>query len=318
VAPRAAESLVTFKSGTVTVVLAFMLTVAGCTASGNSSVSHGPRHSVSIHKPRHHHRHKRPHRPHRSGDRREKPGHHRDKPGHHRHPRLGEPHNKPARRAPRRTHSRTLVARRLPPALPARDVPRRSLTPGVVLTTNTARVCVSGYSARVRDVPSSESEAAYARYGVPHIPYKHEVDHLISLELGGSNSMRNLWPEPYAGRWGARTKDVLENKLHELVCSGALSLPRAQHMEATNWIAAYKKYIGAAPAPQPAPKPSREPRPTRPAPISGSCEPGYSPCLPVTSDLNCDDLSSAQTPVRVTGSDPYGLDADGDGYGCDS
>ena len=52
------------------------------------------------------------------------------------------------------------------------------------------------------------------------VPYQHEVDHLISLELGGSNAIRNLWPEPYAGRWGARTKDVLENRLHDLVCEG--------------------------------------------------------------------------------------------------
>ncbi len=39
-----------------------------------------------------------------------------------------------------------------------------------------------------------------------HIPYAHEVDHLVSLELGGSNDIRNLWPEPSAGRWGARTR----------------------------------------------------------------------------------------------------------------
>jgi hypothetical protein len=87
----------------------------------------------------------------------------------------------------------------------------------------------------------------YARYGVAHVPYAHEVDHLISLEVGGSNAITNLWPEPYAGRWGARTKDVLENRLHDLVCSGALSLQRAQHQEATNWVAAYKRYVGGTP-----------------------------------------------------------------------
>jgi 5-methylcytosine-specific restriction endonuclease McrA len=26
-----------------------------------------------------------------------------------------------------------------------------------------------------------------------------EVDHLISIELGGSNDQHNLWPEPYQG-----------------------------------------------------------------------------------------------------------------------
>jgi len=50
---------------------------------------------------------------------------------------------------------------------------------------------------------------------------------------------------------------------------------------------------------------------------SSSCEPGYSPCLPVTGDLNCDDVAADKKPVKVTGSDPYGLDRDGDGMGCE-
>ena len=111
-----------------------------------------------------------------------------------------------------------------------------------------AQICVPGYSSSVRNVPTSESDAVYARYGVEHVPYTHEVDHLISLEVGGSNSIKNLWPEPYAGRWGARTKDVLENKLHDLICSGQLALRKAQHQEATNWGAAYRRYVGGTPS----------------------------------------------------------------------
>jgi hypothetical protein len=52
--------------------------------------------------------------------------------------------------------------------------------------------------------------------------------------------LTNLWPEPYAGRWGARTKDVLEDRPHDRVCSGQLSLTFAQHIEATNLVAAYR------------------------------------------------------------------------------
>jgi hypothetical protein len=133
-------------------------------------------------------------------------------------------------------------------SVPAVDMPDRKLTPGMALPVTAAQVCSSGYAGRARNVPSSEKEAVYARYGVEHVPYKHEVDHLISLEVGGSNDIHNLWPEPYAGRWGARTKDVLENELHDLVCSGQLSLASAQHQEATNWVAAYRRYVGRPPS----------------------------------------------------------------------
>ena len=110
-----------------------------------------------------------------------------------------------------------------------------------------ARICVAGYASSVRDVSDAEKAAVYARYGVAWVPYQHEVDHLISLELGGSNAIRNLWPEPYAGRWGARTKDVLENRLHDLVCAGELALAAAQHQEATDWVTAYRRYVETPP-----------------------------------------------------------------------
>ncbi len=44
------------------------------------------------------------------------------------------------------------------------------------------------------------------------------------------------------------------------------------------------------------------------------CAAGYSPCLPVVADLDCSDIGH---PVRVTGADQYGLDADHNGIGCE-
>ena len=126
-------------------------------------------------------------------------------------------------------------------------MPNPVLTPGLAFHVGRARICVSGYSASVRDVPDSEKAEVYARYHVPWVPYLHEVDHLVSLEIGGSNAIGNLWPEPYAGRWGARTKDVLEDRLHDLVCDGDLALHAAQRQEATNWVAAYRRYVGVPP-----------------------------------------------------------------------
>ncbi len=127
----------------------------------------------------------------------------------------------------------------------AAHLPDPSLTPGDRLDVTTNDICVSGYSSKVRDVPQSVKDQVYAEYGITsHAPGSYEVDHLISLELGGSNSIKNLWPEPYFGDLNAHIKDKLENKLHDLVCSGQVDLATAQYEISTDWIAAYLKYIG--------------------------------------------------------------------------
>ena len=87
-----------------------------------------------------------------------------------------------------------------------------------------------------------------AAYSAPGSTGLYEYDHLVSLEVGGApNAAANLWPEPYAGPYGARVKDKVENKLHSLICAGQLSLAQAQYEEATNWVAAYQKYVGPLP-----------------------------------------------------------------------
>jgi micrococcal nuclease len=56
-----------------------------------------------------------------------------------------------------------------------------------------------------------------------------------------------------------------------------------------------------------------------PTPPSGSnCHASYSPCLPIVGDLDCADVRAlGVAPVRVLGSDPYRLDGDNDGWGCE-
>ena len=129
-------------------------------------------------------------------------------------------------------------------------LPDPNLTPGDTLDVTTDDICVPGYSQKVRDVPESVKKQAYAEYGITsHEPGAYEVDHLISLELGGSNALKNLWPESYTGDCNAHVKDKLENHLHKLVCDGSVDLKTAQHEIATDWVAAYQKYIAAADLP---------------------------------------------------------------------
>jgi hypothetical protein len=113
-------------------------------------------------------------------------------------------------------------------------------------------ICTLGYSKCIRNVPQAEKKAVYESYGLAgnHTGYCDtkqgcEVDHLISLELGGSNDQSNLWPEPYQGTaLNAHVKDQLENFLHAQVCAGSISLDQAQLEIAKDWIASYKKRLG--------------------------------------------------------------------------
>jgi hypothetical protein len=124
-------------------------------------------------------------------------------------------------------------------------LPNPQLTPGDALDVTTSDICVPGYSSKVRNVPESVKNQVYQEYGIlTHKAGQYEVDHLISLELGGSNSIKNLWPESYTGPWNAHIKDKLENKLHDDVCAGQVDLKTAQHEISTDWIAAYQKYVG--------------------------------------------------------------------------
>jgi hypothetical protein len=77
-------------------------------------------------------------------------------------------------------------------------MPDPQLTPGDVLSTEVAAICTPGYPKSVRNVPVSVKNQVYRAYGIlSHKPKEYEIDHLISLELGGSNSIKNLWPQSF-------------------------------------------------------------------------------------------------------------------------
>ena len=138
--------------------------------------------------------------------------------------------------------------------VPAGVVLPRAVTPGAIdarVTQATIRttICRRGYTATVR--PSSSYTNAlkrrqlsgdYAFLGSRRLG-DFEEDHLIPLELGGSPTAEaNLWPQPYS-RVGARMKDRVENRLHALVCAGAVPLATAQQAIASNWYDAYMTYV---------------------------------------------------------------------------
>jgi hypothetical protein len=72
------------------------------------------------------------------------------------------------------------------------------------------------------------------------------LDHLIPVELGGTDDVENLWPQPAKGEWSAVQKDALEQKLLGMVCAGTLTVKQAQSAIKKNWVQAYTQYVGAA------------------------------------------------------------------------
>ncbi len=116
-------------------------------------------------------------------------------------------------------------------------------TPGAIFAqASKEQICTPGYSSSVRDVPNDVKDQVYAEYGImQHAPGQYEVDHLIPLEVGGSNDIANLWPEAAEPRPGFHEKDRVENYLHDQVCSGAVPLQQAQTQIATNWVAVYQQ-----------------------------------------------------------------------------
>jgi hypothetical protein len=138
-------------------------------------------------------------------------------------------------------------------ALPAHAAPPirpdAKLTPGVTLAVPLSKLCTRGYASSVRHVENSTKAKVYREYGISSHPAgAYEIDHLVSLELGGANDPGNLWPQSYTTRpWNARVKDSLEDRLHALVCSGKVPLAEAQRAIRTDWIAAYRKFVGPMP-----------------------------------------------------------------------
>ena len=119
----------------------------------------------------------------------------------------------------------------------------KACTPGAIFTDVTVKqICTPGYSASVRNVPVEVKDQVYAMYGIrSHVAGQYEVDHLISLELGGSNDIANLWPELANPRPGFHEKDTVENYLHQQFCDGQMSLQKAQALIANDWHQAYEQ-----------------------------------------------------------------------------
>jgi hypothetical protein len=179
-------------------------------------------------------------------------------------------------------------------------------------------ICRSGYASSIRppeSVTEPEKAASARAYGYSGPFSTAEYDHLVPLELGGDpNDPANLWVEPNDNPNATSTfnsKDVLENRLNALVCSGQLTQAAAQDAIASNWVAAYRTYL-EQPPPAPSPSPTSAPSGASPY-CSASAAPagdGYSGDYDVSVESN-------QPNQRATASDAgdsWSEETDSSGY----
>jgi hypothetical protein len=128
-------------------------------------------------------------------------------------------------------------------------LPDSVVTPGVIATSDTHVVCHRS-TKTVRHTTEAMKAHVYASYGIlRHAQGQYEIDHLIPLELGGADTIANLWPQPASPAPGFHQKDLLENFLHNAVCTGGIPLGVAQHGIAADWYATYEALLAKGRSP---------------------------------------------------------------------
>lgn len=153
-----------------------------------------------------------------------------------------EPQSKQPRLSVRNTHNPQIAG---PKDCAHAAYPDAKYTPGATFPILTEKqLCTPGYTATVRNVSDKVARQVFVNYGLEDKYLtkergNYEVDHFISLELGGSNDVSNLWPQPYDPQPGARQKDVVETSLHRRVCAHELTLSQAQDIITNDWCAEY-------------------------------------------------------------------------------
>jgi hypothetical protein len=113
-------------------------------------------------------------------------------------------------------------------------VPDPALTPGEM---DASLACVSNVD-RPRRVTEAEKNAILAAYGLPAGTDKAtgEFDHWLPHWMGGSDTERNIWFEPHAGKFGSFTKDKVELLLYRRVCvNKTMTLEQAKKSYLAGW-----------------------------------------------------------------------------------
>lgn len=118
--------------------------------------------------------------------------------------------------------------------------PNPTLTPGVLALTDSAAVCQ--LPAQAAALAPAVQESVFVRYGLPfHDAKRFKVEGRYPRELGGSDSLSNLWPEPALPTPGFHEHEQAVAWLRREVCTGRYPLADAQRVMFKDWAEAYDR-----------------------------------------------------------------------------
>jgi hypothetical protein len=115
-------------------------------------------------------------------------------------------------------------------------LPDPKLTPGKVARRDKDR----------NGVTEEMERKVFDRY---HIPWRRraefKIDHLIPAELGGADTIDNLWPQSlYTKPYNAQRKELLTQRLLARIASGQMTLAQAQNEISADWISCFVDRLG--------------------------------------------------------------------------
>jgi hypothetical protein len=115
-------------------------------------------------------------------------------------------------------------------------VPNLKLTPGRVARTDRER---GGVTLKLE-------QKVFARYRLPWARRaEFKIDHLIPLELGGADTLDNLWPQSLRAKpYGADRKELLAEVLLQKVRTGRMTLAQTQEEIRKDWIDSFIDHVG--------------------------------------------------------------------------
>jgi len=116
------------------------------------------------------------------------------------------------------------------------SMPNPKLTPGRIAGRDNDR---GGVTVKME-------QKVFARYRLPWSRRaEFKIDHLIPLELGGADTIDNLWPQSLRTKpYGADRKELLTEVLLERIRTGRMTIAQAQEEIRKDWIDAFVDYLG--------------------------------------------------------------------------